>query len=269
MISPNAAKRNYIAKSPNKDGIIEYTNVDHETWKFLIERQINLVESYASEAYLNGLKILNLPYDRIPQCHEISERLMRATGWSVEPVSAMVPTKEFFQLLANKKFPAATFIRDWEDKDYTEAPDIFHEYFGHCPLLTNPDYADFVQHYGKLALEASEEDVCYLGRLYWFTLECGLIQSSKGLKIYGGALISSKDEAVYSLESTIPIRKPFNLIEVLCTSYRVDLMQSIYFVLQNSSELFQLTKTNLLSAIQMAKSLQPHPGYTAGSVNII
>jgi phenylalanine-4-hydroxylase len=268
MISSNAAKRNYIAKFPNKDGIIEYTNADHKTWKFLINRQIKLVQSYASEAYLNGLKILNLPYDRIPQCHEISEGLMRTTGWSVEPVSAMVPEREFFHLLASKKFPAATFIRDWEERDYIEVPDIFHEYFGHCPLLTNPDYAGFAQYYGKLALEVSIEDICYLGRLYRFTLECGLIQSPGGLKVYGGALLSSKDEVVYCLESEVPVRKPFDLMEILCTPYRVDIMQPIYFFLQNSSELFQLTKTNLLSEIQMAKKLEAHPRYIAGPIDI-
>lgn len=268
MVPSNVAKRNYIARIPDKDGIVAYTDADHKIWKFLIERQINLIQSYASEAYLNGLKILNLPYDRIPQCHEVSEGLMRTTGWSVEPVSAMVSEKEFFQLLANKKFPAATFIRDWEEKDYIEVPDIFHEYFGHCPLLTNPDYAGFAQCYGKLALEVSAEDIGYLGRLYWFTLECGLIQSPGELKVYGGALLSSKDEVVCCLESEVSVRKPFNLIEVLCTPYRVDIMQPIYFFLRNSSELFQLTKINLLSEIQMAKQLEAHSRYIAGPTKI-
>src|SRR5204863_5824865 len=142
-----------------------------------ITRQIPVVQNRACNEYIEGIKLLNLPHDRIPQCPEVSKILKQATGWALEPVPALIPFSQFFQLLANRKFPAATFIRRREELDYLQEPDMFHEVFGHCPMLTHKAVADFTHTYGKLGLEASHEDQVMLAKLYWFTIEFGLIQT--------------------------------------------------------------------------------------------
>ena len=147
----------------------------------------------------------------------MTEAFKQTTGWSVVPVPAMIKPEQFFELLANKKFPAATFIRTPEDLDYLQEPDIFHEFFGHCPMITYQPFADFMQTYGKLALLAKTEHRSFLSRLFWFTVEFGLIQTDQGVRCYGGGILSSKNETVYAVESDIPQRKPFDLIEVLRT----------------------------------------------------
>lgn len=249
----------YIAKIPDENGYVYYTEEENKTWQFLINRQIGVVENRACDEYLSGLETLNFSKDRVPQCKEISEALMHATGWSIEPVPTLIPDDEFFGLLANRKFPAATFIRRWDEIDYLKEPDIFHEYFGHCPLLTNPECADFMQHYGKLALSANALDRRYLARLYWFTVEFGLIQTLSGLRIYGGGILSSKGETVYCLEDSKPLRKPFDLLEALRTPYRIDIMQPIYFVIPDFSVLYQLIEMDVFSKIHEAQALGDYP----------
>src|SRR3990167_4932817 len=211
----------YKAKTPDASGHIDFTKEENETWKILIERQLHIIEHRACPEFLEGLAHLNLPLNHIPQCHDINQVLQRTTGWSVVPVAAIIPLSQFFQLLANKQFPAASFIRVREELDYLQEPDIFHEFFGHCPLLTNQAYADFTEHYGKLGLAADEEDRIMLGRLFWFTNEFGLINTAKGLRTYGGGILSSKNETIYCIESDIPERKPFDVIQVLRTPYRI------------------------------------------------
>ena len=168
---------------------------------------------------------------------------------------ALIPFDKFFELLANRRFPAATFIRTREEMDYLQEPDIFHEVFGHCPLLTNQAYADFTETYGKLGLNASHADRVMLARLYWFTIEFGLIQTAKGLRIYGGGILSSKEETVYCLESPEPQRKPFDPIEALRTPYRIDIKQPVYFVLDNFDTLYKLIDMDLIGLIQQARKL--------------
>lgn len=237
------------AKTSNQKSFICYSPEAHNTWKFLFSRQMKIIQQYACESYLNGIKALGLPSDRIPQCWEVSDTLMRTTGWSVEPVTGFVPEKEFFKLLKQRKFPAATFIRCWNEINYLKEPDIFHEFFGHCPMLTDPYCAGFMQHLGEVSLMANFEENNYLGRLYWFTFEVGLIQSPTGLKIYGGAILSSKSETIYCIKDKRVIFKPFNLEEIFLTPYCVDILQSVYFVLKDFSELYQLTKIDLLNKI--------------------
>lgn len=249
----------YIAKIPDENGIVSYTEEENKTWQFLINRQTKVVKDRACDAYSAGLSALNFAIDRVPQCGEISEVLMRCTNWSVIPVPTLIPDDEFFNLLAHRKFPAATFIRRWDEIDYLREPDIFHEYFGHCPLLTNSACADFMQQYGEFALSANEQERRYLARLYWFTIEFGLIESPQGLRIYGGGILSSKGETVYSLESPTPLRKPFDLLDVLRTPYRIDRMQPIYFVISDFSALYQLFEMDLLAQIQVARELGDHP----------
>jgi phenylalanine-4-hydroxylase len=253
------AAATYTAKPVDENGHVHYTEEENQTWCDLITRQVPLLQNRACDEYLQGLKILNFPTDRIPQCYEISQKLQATTGWALEPVPALIPFEHFFQLLANKKFPAATFIRRREELDYLQEPDIFHEIFGHCPLLTNQAYADFTHLYGKLGLIASAEDRELLAKLYWFTIEFGLMQTATGIRAYGGGILSSKNETIYSVESPKPQRKPFEILEVLRTPYRIDIMQPIYFVINNFDLLFELVKTDLIELMHEARRLGMYP----------
>lgn len=246
----------YVAKKPDKNGHIHYTEEENSVWHDLIMRQHDIVKSRACDEYLQGLDILNFSNDRIPQCYEMNEKLSKATGWTVEPVEALIPTDYFFQLLSSKKFPAACFIRKREELDYLQEPDIFHEFFGHCPLITHPIYADFMQKYGKIALEANEADRDLLGRLYWFTIEFGLIKTAKGLRCYGGGILSSKEETIYAIDSNIPQRKSLNNgLDALRTPYRIDILQPIYYVIDNFQDLFDLLNDDIIGRIQKARQL--------------
>ena len=240
----------YIAKKPDSKGIVDFTAEENEIWKILFERQIEVVQGRACDEYLAGLKALEMRNDRIPQCGEISEVLQQKTGWSVAPVEAIIPLEDFFTLLANKRFPAATFIRVREELDYLQEPDIFHEFFGHCPLLTNQAYADFVQWYGENALRASKKAQTLLGRLFWFTIEFGLINTTKGLRIYGGGILSSYEETIYALESNVPDRIQFDVDKILGTPYRYDLIQNCYFVVNEIADLFTLKSDTILDKVE-------------------
>ena len=248
-------KSTYVAKPVDKNGVASYTKEENQIWHELFVRQKPIVQNRACDEYLQGMKILNLVDDHIPQCPEMTKALQSATGWSVEPVDALIPADYFFQLLSECKFPAATFIRRREELDYLKEPDIFHEFFGHCPLLTNQAYADFTQMYGRLCLKASPEDREMLARLYWFTIEFGLIKTSKGLRVYGGGILSSKNETIYCLESDIPERRSFDVLDVFRTPYRIDIMQPIYYVIESFDTLFQLTEVDLIGLIREARAL--------------
>lgn len=248
----------YVAKPVDQHGVAQYTNEENQIWHELITRQRPLLEGRACNEYLTGLDLLHLPTDRIPQCPEVSKVLLDTTGWALEPVPALIPFDHFFNLLANRKFPAATFIRRREELDYLQEPDIFHEIFGHCPMLTNQACADFTQIYGKLGLKASHEDQVMLAKLYWFTIEFGLIKTKMGLRAYGGGILSSKSETAYCIESEVPVRKPFDVIDILRTPYRIDIIQPIYFVIDNFDVLFQLTQMDLIGMIHEARRLGMH-----------
>jgi phenylalanine-4-hydroxylase len=248
----------YVSRPVDANGVATYTDEENAVWHTLIERQLKIVENRACKEFMDGIKILNLPTDRIPQCPEISAALREATGWQLEPVPALIPFEKFFHLLATRRFPAATFIRRLDELDYLQEPDIFHEVFGHCPLLTNPAYAEFTYTYGKLGLNASKEDRALLARLYWFTIEFGLIKQNNQLRVYGGGILSSKGETVYSLEDPQPERKPFEPLDVLRTPYRIDIMQPIYFVIENFDTLFDLTKMDLIGLTRRARELGEH-----------
>ena len=244
----------YIAKQPDSHGFIPYTEEEDETWKILFERQIKIVEPRACQDFLDGLDALNMPRDRIPQCADINKRLNQLTGWSVEPVAALISQTKFFTMLAEKKFPAASFIRLREELDYLQEPDIFHELFGHCPLLTNQAYADFVEWYGKNALKADKPAQKLLARLFWFTIEFGLLKNSQGkFSVYGGGILSSKEETVYAVESDIPERVPFDPLTCLRTPYRYDIIQPLYFYLDKLEDLYHLCEKNLVSLAELAK----------------
>lgn len=249
-----AKQSKYVSRLPNADGIIEWTAEDNAVWHDLVQRQLAHIPGKACDEYMHGLELLNLPHDRIPQLDEINAVLTATTGWQVAQVPCLIPFDEFFRLLANKQFPVATFIRTREEFDYLQEPDIFHEIFGHCPLLTNPDYAHFTHQYGRLGLAATPKERVYLARLYWFTIEFGLLQTEAGLRIYGGGIMSSPGETDYAL-SDVPERQPLVALNALRTPYRIDIMQPIYFTIRSFKELFEIADQDIMALVHQAMEL--------------
>ena len=245
----------YVSKNPNSQGIIEYTPEENAVWGELFERQQQLLPGRACDEYLHGLKVLNLNKHAIPQLTDTSKVLSHASGWSVVQVPALIPARHFFELLADRKFPAATFIRTREEMDYVKEPDIFHELFGHCPLLTEPVYADFVNEYAKRVLTMQEDDWPLLQRFFWFTVEFGLINTTAGVRAYGGGILSSINETVYSVESPKPNRIPFDPITILRTPYRIDMLQAVYFVIDSYQQLYDFLKLDLSDLLEQARKL--------------
>ncbi|MDO6641532.1 MULTISPECIES: phenylalanine 4-monooxygenase [unclassified Shewanella] len=246
---------NYTAKIPDSQGYIQYTDEEHDIWHQLYQRQVNNMPGRACEAYMHGLDALAMPTNRVPQLKEIDKVLLASTGWQTSGVPALISFGKFFELLANKQFPVATFIRSKEEFDYLQEPDIFHEIFGHCPLLTNPSFAHFSHIYGQLGLAASKEERVFLARLYWFTVEFGLMKAKDDqLNIYGGGILSSPGETLYAL-SDKPERKPFELLDVLRTPYRIDIMQPIYYVIDNIDFLDEITRMDIMAEVAKARQL--------------
>ncbi len=232
----------YQSKIPNEQGFIDWTADENLIWQQLITRQLACIKDKACDEYYDGLAKLNLPLDRIPQLSEVSKVLKETTGWQCHPVPALIGFGEFFRLLSEKKFPVATFIRSREEMDYLQEPDIFHEIFGHCPLLTNASFANYTEAYGKMGLNATKEQRIFLARLYWFTIEFGLLDTPKGLRIYGGGIISSPSETDYALNNVDVERQHFNILDVLRTPYRIDIMQPVYYMLSKVSDLDEIRK---------------------------
>lgn len=243
-------KTSYVAKPVDANGHVDYTSEENGVWHDLYVRQLPVINQYACDDFIQGLHDLNLPKDHIPQCASVSAVLKEATGWSLAPVPALIPFKEFFHLLANKQFPAATFIRRREQLDYLEEPDIFHEVFGHAPMLMNPVIAEFTHAYGKLGENASHKEKVLLAKLYWFTIEFGLMNTSKGLRAYGGGILSSYSETKYCINSPEPLRNPFDIMAVLRTPYRINHIQPIYFIIDNFDIFSELINMDLMALIR-------------------
>jgi phenylalanine-4-hydroxylase len=243
---------------PDANGHIPYSEAENAVWHDLITRQIPMLPGRACSQWISAMDEMNFPIDRIPQLQDITKVLQGHTGWSVAPVPALIGFTEFFQLLANKQFPVATFIRRREHFDYLQEPDIFHEVFGHTPPLTDHRFATFVEAYGKTGLAAGPNDHAMLARLFWFTVEFGLVDSSAGIRSYGSGIMSSPGELVYATESDIPERKPFDAVDVLRTPYRIDIYQPVYFVIESFDQLFDLAKSDLLGYIKEARRLGMH-----------
>lgn len=242
----------YHSKPVNSKGLVNWTSGEDAVWHDLVLRQQSIIRPRACRAYLDGLAMLDLPLDRVPQLPEINRVLQRETGWQVAPVPALIPFARFFALLADKKFPVATFLRSREEFDYLQEPDFFHEIFGHCAMLTHPDFAAFTHKYGQLGRGASAKQRGYLARLYWFTVEFGLVKEGEITKIYGGGILSSPGETLYSLESQQPVRECFDLKRVLRTPYRIDIMQPLYYVLDDIGQLYQLSRMDLMQYVELA-----------------
>jgi phenylalanine-4-hydroxylase len=245
----------YRAKIPDADGTIHYSEEEHARWGQLYRAQIDNVYRYAAPECIAGLNKLQLPSRRIPQCQEVSAILLELTGWRVAPVPALIDFKQFYTMLAERVFPAASFIRDRTDFKYVQEPDIFHEIFGHTPLLTDARFAAFSHAIGVVGQQADPKDYSWLARLYWFTIEFGITMSKGRHKPLGAGLISSPSELLYAATSDTPTRRGFDLLDVLRTPYRIDIHQPIYFVMENLDDLFQLAEYDLLAAVHQAQSL--------------
>ena len=258
-----AKKQPYLSHQPDSHGHIHYSDDENAMWQALLARQAKQIPNRACVEYLQGLEKLNLPTNYIPQLQDIDEVLQATTGWQTAAVPALISFGKFFKLLANKSFPVATFIRRFEDMDYIEEPDIFHEIVGHCPLLTHPAFATFNETYGKLGLTATKEERGFLARLYWFTIEFGLVGSSiESRRIYGGGILSSPSETVYALSNepkNQPQNRPeyrvFDLLDVLRTPYRIDQIQPIYYVIDELDTLFDIIDSDIMGTVKKAMSL--------------
>ena len=253
-----AKSTTYASKFPGADGRIAYDDDENAVWRDLVERQLPMLPGRVCDEYIAALELMDLPRDRVPQLEEVSAVLRAHTGWSVQQVPALIGFGEFFELLADRRFPAATFIRRREDLDYLEEPDIFHEIFGHTPLLTDYRFAAFSEAYGRAGLAASPRDRAMLARLFWFTVEFGLYESADGLRSYGAGIVSSPGELVYALDSDAPERLPFDPVEALRTPYRIDIYQPVYFVLDDFDALFELAQCDLGALIREARRRGMH-----------
>ena len=219
-----------------------YTAEEHRTWVTLYERQAKILPRRACEPFLNGLTALDLHGEGIPDMRRLSEKLGRLTGWQVVAVPGLVPDEVFFDHLANRRFPAGNFIRKPDQLDYLEEPDVFHDVFGHVPMLTDPVFADYMQAYGQGGLRALNLGRLHnLARLYWYTVEFGLMETPEGLRIYGAGIVSSRTESIFALEDPSPNRLGFDMERVMRTQYRIDDFQQTYFVIPSLRHLLTVT----------------------------
>ncbi len=238
-----------------------YTADDHAVWKTLFDRQTRLLPGRACDAFVQGMQQLPIDAQQIPDFQRLSEVLMRHTGWQIVAVPGLVPDEVFFEHLANRRFPAGNFIRKPQQLDYLEEPDVFHDVFGHVPMLMNPVIADFVQAYGVGGLRAQQLGVlANLARVYWYTVEFGLVRQPDGLRIYGSGIASSFTESVFALEDPSPNHIGFELERVMRTNYRIDDFQETYFVLESLDDLLKLEKVDfgpLYERVNRQTALQP------------
>ncbi len=217
-----------------------YTEEDFEVWKILFDRQIDQFPTHASNAYLEGLKVADFETGIIPDFRKTNQILKDTTGWQLAVVPGIVPDYTFFELMANKRFPATTWLRKKKELDYLEEPDMFHDVFAHVPLLTNQPFVDFLEELSKIGLEyvGNNDAIALLSRVYWFTVEFGLIREAEGLRIYGAGILSSNGETRFSL-SDAPPKYEFSVNHTLETPYRKDEFQQEYFVIESYEQLYE------------------------------
>jgi phenylalanine-4-hydroxylase len=219
-----------------------YTPTEHGVWDTLYERQAALLPGRAAHPFLKGLEALDLHRGGIPDFARINPELRRLTGWTVVAVPGLVPDDVFFDHLANRRFPAGQFIRKPDQLDYLQEPDIFHDVFGHVPMLTDPVFADYMAAYGKGGQRALGLGQLHnLARLYWYTVEFGLIETPSGARIYGAGIVSSHAESIFALDDPSPNRLGFELERVMRTPYRIDDFQQVYFVIPSLQALLDAT----------------------------
>ena len=238
-----------------------YTADEHGIWRALFDRQARLLRDRATPEFLDGVRALDIAAEGIPDFRRLNEILGRVTGWRVVAVPGLVPDNIFFEHLAARRFPSTCFIRRPEQMEYLPEPDIFHDVFGHVPLLINPVFADYMEAYGNGGLKAlSLGSLHYLARLYWYTVEFGLIRGADGMRIYGAGILSSKGESIFSLDDPAPNRIAFDLVRVMRTDYRIDDYQETYFVIDSFERLFRETApdfTPIYARLKGAEDLRP------------
>lgn len=219
-----------------------YTDEEHAVWDALYARQMDILPARACDQFLRGLERLDLGRGGVPDFARLSAELEAITGWTVAPVPMLIPDHVFFYHLANRRFPAGNFIRRRDNLDYIEEPDVFHDVFGHVPMLTDPTFADYMQEYGRAGWKALRFNrLKALGALYWYTVEFGLIDTPAGLRIYGSGIVSSAQEAVFALEGASPNRLHLNVDRVMRTDYVISDLQQTYFVIDSFDQLIHET----------------------------
>jgi len=217
-----------------------YTPEDFEVWQILFNRQIELLKPVASVAFLDGIEKVNLSATKIPNYPETNIILQKLTGWQIHVVPGLIENRPFFELMKNKHFCASTWLRTREQLDYLEEPDMFHDIFGHVPLLSNQPLCHFLEELARIALRfvENEEAIEYIARTYWYTIEFGLIREKGQLKIYGAGILSSSGESIYSIESHHPQRFIYNTHQIFDTPFIKDQYQEQYFVIDSYQQLF-------------------------------
>ncbi|MEL6487171.1 MAG: phenylalanine 4-monooxygenase [Pseudomonadota bacterium] len=219
-----------------------YSSEDHAIWDDLFARQMDLLPGRAASAFLGGLEKLDLGKGGVPDFGAMSEELSALTGWSVVPVPMLIPDHVFFWHLANRRFPAGNFIRTRETFDYIQEPDVFHDVFGHVPMLTDPVFADYMQEYGRAGWKAMRYNrLKALGSLYWYTVEFGLIEEEDGIKAYGAGILSGPTEIVFATQGKSPNRIMLNVDRVMRTDYVISDLQPTYFVIESFADLYRQT----------------------------
>jgi len=236
------------AQPPRPDWTIDqdweaYTAADHSVWKVLYDRQSKLLPGRACDEFVDGMRRLAMDPDTIPDFRRLNDVMMKRTGWQVVAVPGLVPDEVFFEHLANRRFPAGRFIRSAQQLDYIEQPDVFHDVFGHVPMLIHPVFADYMQAYGEGGLRAQKLGVLQnLARVYWYTVEFGLIGAADRVRIYGSGIVSSFAETRFSLDDASPNRIRFDVERVMRTQYHIDDFQETYFVIGDFDELLELAR---------------------------
>ena len=244
----------------------DYPADDHATWGALYERQRALLVGRACDEFLHAQDAMGMTPDRIPRFDALNEVLRATTGWTLVGVEGLLPELEFFDHLANRRFPVTWWIRRPDQIDYIAEPDLFHDLFGHVPLLMNPVFADYMAAYGRGGVKAhaiGPEALVNLTRLYWYTVEFGLIKEDDGLRIYGSGIVSSKSESIHCLESNAPNRIGFDLERIMRTRYRIDTFQKTYFVIDSYEQLMEATRPDFTPIYEKLARVGSFP---AGSV---
>jgi phenylalanine-4-hydroxylase len=264
------SQNRYLDVPRNADFTIDqcwetYSDEEHDRWYRLYQRQRQVLPGRACDQYLDAIRKLDLSSDGIPDMEKLSKRLKKVTGWTVVPVTDLVPDDVFFDHLANRRFPAGAFIRPEEEFDYLEEPDVFHDIFGHVPLLAVPVFAEFMQAYGQGGMRALRLGQLHnLARLYWYTVEFGLVKSPEGLRIFGAGILSSPHESVFSLEDKSPNRVGFNLERIMRTKHIIDDFQQTYFVVDSLEQLLDACYEDFGDVY---KSVRDEPDYEAHAID--
>jgi phenylalanine-4-hydroxylase len=228
----------YISQDYSK-----YTPENHQVWKMLYERRMPELRKTACSAFLKGIDAIGLDANHVPNLADVNARLKPLTGWQAVPVPGYVPARDFFRSLSERKFPTTITVRPLNQIDYLPEPDIFHDVFGHVPLHADPVFADFLQHYGKVALEThDEQELTELARLFWFTVEFGLIRENGQVKLFGSGLMSSIGEGPHALSDETE-KRDFDLQAIISQNFEIDHYQPLLFVTESFGQLYEAVET--------------------------